>query len=140
MDSIGSSCPATLLYADSDFGVEVLFPKQEVNRIQPGKTIRIDEVEVGDDTTGLETAVVIAVKGEGPLMNFASLAQKRLPRTRDMPGAHQTAMNSPLGKLMQKALSRQGNTRSVKRKEVANYTFAVLPIQVEPGKRPAGAD
>ena len=133
----------TLLYVDSGFGIEALYPNREPNRIQPGKTLITPTFDIADATVGRENAVVIAVKADGPMVDFTALAQPTLPLARGKEkgrGVEKSrGLESPVGKLMQTILYGEGATRSVKRREVANYVFDLVPVQIESRKRPGGA-
>src|SRR5262249_42365037 len=71
-----TSVDVTLLYANAKFGIERLLPlEEESNRVEAGKTVTVPPVDVDSKTAGQEYVVVIAVKSDGALMDFAALAQ-----------------------------------------------------------------
>ena len=133
----------TLLYVDSGFGIDALFPskdKGELNRLEAGDCVRID-LDVEASTAGLENLVVIAVKGEGQPADFVSLAQPTIALAekdvtkRGIDAAR--GLNSPLGRLLQNALYGEGGTRAVKRpKGNTDHLIKRLSWQIEPVKRP----
>jgi Caspase domain len=128
----------TLLYVDSRFGISALFPSTENNRIRPGVTIVTPSETVRSTTTGREHVVVLAVKSEGlQPVDFVSLAQKNVDEARrDEKKRGKSALGSPLGRLLRSAVYRDGTTRAMGRSEVANYAAELIPVQIEPGKRP----
>jgi hypothetical protein len=128
----------TLLYVDSAFGIEALFPDKENNRLRPGATVRVPTVDVNAKTTGREYVVVLAVKSEGlQPVDFTALAQKSVKRFRAKESERgQRGGDSPLGKLMRNAIYKDGQTREMSRPEMANYTLNLIPVQVMAGSRP----
>jgi hypothetical protein len=83
----------TILYLDSEFGIEALFPRGENNRIEPGGVLRtgpgVSPIELNDTTVGTERLIVIASTAteQGERSDYSYLAQPRLARTRSVEGA-----------------------------------------------------
>jgi hypothetical protein len=130
----------TLLYVDSDYGIDPLYPRAgEDNRLEPKATLPIPapiKVTGGD---GLEHLVIIAVKAKSldQKVDFSSLAQDSLEkamtkeRTRGGAGASRT----PLGQLLQHSLYGKG-TRSVGMEECEDSSLSLYSWRIVPGKRP----
>ena len=118
----------TLLYVDNAYGIDSLFPESgETNRILPGEKISVD-LAINGTTTGLEHVVVIAVKGEGSLVDFSSLKQRTVERQR--------GGSTPLGQLLNSAVYRQGTTRGAGRKALNDYALRLISWKVASEKRP----
>jgi hypothetical protein len=87
----------TILYVDSQYGIEALFPSGgENNRIEPGAVLRagpggLDPIELNESTTGTERLLVIvsSAAAQGERIDYAYLAQPRIERTR---GASTTSL------------------------------------------------
>lgn len=120
----------TILFIDSGFGIQTVFPRRfEMmnNRLKNGGFIRSDKMVVNTRTTGLEHIVVIAVEAEGAPMNFGFLEQPTIEQVRNLPAMRgEGALNSPLGRLLQYAQYREGETRGLTRAEFRNHAFASL--------------
>jgi hypothetical protein len=132
----------TILYVNSHFGIEVLFPQDEDNRVAAGKSLVVPPVEVDTKTAGLEHVVVIAIKADGKdRMDFVSLAQPTRDAARGVAKqrgpAKARAFNSPLGVLLEKALYEQGATPRQQRKQIENYSMTSIPVRILAGKRPS---
>ena len=83
-----SSVDATLLYVDARYGINVLFPKAgESNRLDPRSTYDV-EVDIGDDTLGVERMLSIAVDAvkKQERADFSFLAQPSLAASRGLEG------------------------------------------------------
>jgi hypothetical protein len=81
----------TILYVDSEFGIDALFPRGENNRIEPGGVLRtgpggVSPIELNDTTVGTERLIVIASTAteQGERSDYSYLAQPRLARTRSV--------------------------------------------------------
>lgn len=142
----GSKIPidATVLYVNSQFGIDVLYPIDgEINRIKPDdKPIKIPNIEVNSDTTGREQIILIAVRADGQPVDFSVFAQPTLNAVKletnkeSTRGELSRAVGSPLGQLLSSALYSDGKgqlTRSLSRKQIDNYSMEALPVQVEVG-------
>jgi hypothetical protein len=128
----------TVLYVDSQFGIEALFPLAEHNRLSPGSTVRVPPVDVKGHTSGREHVVLVAVRArELEPVDFVSLAQPSLQRavTTDRSRGGSRGLGSPLGRLLQKALYRSGKTRGMSAPEAEDYFLQLVPVQVEARKR-----
>lgn len=74
----------TLLYADARYGISVQYPLQagEVNRLEPGSKIEIDDIGIQDTdgVVGIERLLAISVEAEkhGERADFSFLAQPTL--------------------------------------------------------------
>ena len=100
----------TLLHVDSSFQILSLFPSRGTlnNRLERGKTYTTRFYKVSAPF-GTEEVIAIAVPSGRPPVSFASLEQDPLSETR---GGHVRA-TSPLGKLLGRAMDRDGATRSL---------------------------
>jgi Caspase domain len=78
----------TLLYLDARHGITTLFPSRagEVNRLEPGASLRIDDIELTDNdgVLGRERLLAIAVEAErqSERADFSFLAQSPLQAAR----------------------------------------------------------
>lgn len=74
----------TLLYADARYGISALYPTGagEINRIEPGGTLDIDDIGISDSdgVVGIERLIAISVEAEkhGERADFSFLAQPPL--------------------------------------------------------------
>jgi hypothetical protein len=102
----------TLLYIDSGFGIDALFPgRGEINRLLPGETVPV-RIRVDSKTAGRENLVAVVVRGTDSLpADFTALAQPTLEAAR---GAERTrgALATPLGQLLQGAMFAAPGERS----------------------------
>ena len=139
-----SRVDVTVLYIDSNYGIEVLFPEAgEDNRLNPGeKPLVLPSLHVTGDTTGREQIIVIAVKGEKEPADFSVFAQPTLLKANEESkkestrGERSSALDSPLGQLLSSALytpsEKQATTRSgLSKREIDNYTMKAIPVQIE---------
>jgi hypothetical protein len=129
----------TLLYIDSAFGIDALFPdpaRNDFNRIAAGESLRIP-MTPDVKTTGQEHLVLIALKSSEAAANFSGLAQPSLERYRDVAPKTRGAA-SPLGQLLEKATYGSGKTRGMKAATEgdAEHTMQLLTWQVRPERRP----
>jgi hypothetical protein len=107
-------CPfavdTTLLYIDQNFEISLLFPDRgEINRLDSTQQ-RSFQAHVETDTTAVEYLVAITVKGIGPVQDFGMLAQ---PGVRGQ--VKSRGVDSPLAKLLGKALGSGSHTRGLNR-------------------------
>ena len=122
----------TLLTIDVAHGIQVLFPEQgEINRLQPGDSFPFI-AEVAAESHGLEHVVAIAVKADGEVVDFTSLAQPNLEKVRTRGGAINRSLESPLGELLKHAVFAEGKTRGVKRTTIKAHRLQLLTWEVEP--------
>jgi len=118
---------ATLLYIDSAFGIDCLYPRDgEDNRLRPGNSVPI-RIRVDGRTAGLEHLVVIGVRAvAGPPADFSVLTQEPIERgaaiARNRGGAP-VAPQSPLGKLLERAANARGTTRGVQRATLDDHVL-----------------
>jgi Caspase domain len=130
----------TMLYLDSDFNITCLHPVREnINRIDPGKTEKLTPIRANTKTVGMEYLVVVAVKGEDQAKSFSFLQQAGLTRTRDVRRneSRAKAKASPLGQMFQAAMYGDGATRGMKTAEVDDHAMMLMSWQIRPEKRPA---
>ena len=108
------SIDATLLYIDSNCGIDSLFPSEgEINRLQPGEAKRL-RLRITDQTVGMEHVVVIAVRGTGSQpADFSMLAQPSLDRARGADSSRGKTLETPLGRLLKQSLYAGGRSRSL---------------------------
>lgn len=126
----------TLLYIDSQFAVQAVFPRPRAvgvnNRLAAGESYATPPVEVTDDTLGQEHLVVIAVPGEGPQRDFRCLAEPNLAAARGQTRGGQSALESPLGKLLEYAAFNEGEaTRGVRRVELDESRLMLISWTVK---------
>ncbi len=125
----------TLLTIDTVHGIQALFPEQgEINRLQPGDSVPFT-AEVVAESRGLEHVVAIAVKADGEVVDFTSLAQPGLEKVRTRGGAGNRSLESPLGELLKHALFAEGKTRGVKRTAIKGHRLQLLTWEVEPKEK-----
>jgi hypothetical protein len=129
----------TLLFIDSNYGIRPVFPHPGTvgdNLLKAGETRVIGPIRVNADTVGLEHVAVIAVRAEGEPIDFTCLAQPTLERAagdaaRRGSGGKQ-AMDSPLGRVLQKALYAQGTARGLDTGDVDTSELRLISWQVRP--------
>ncbi len=126
----------TLLHVDSSFQIRSLFPLHGSlnNRLERGKTYTTKLYDV-IPPFGTEQVIAIAVPSGTPPVSFASLEQDPLAETR---GGRARA-TSPLARLLDRAMDRQGATRSLTVSELATYRISLLSWTTEPGTGPGSS-
>ena len=129
----------TVLYLDSSYGVACLFPdksKNEDNRLRPGEKVPLG-FDASAATTGQENLLVLAVKADGPAVDFAGLEQPSLDRFRDVSPATRGKASALKG-LLQTAAYGDGATRGLARAtdDEAGHVMKLVTWQLKPGKRP----
>lgn len=76
----------TVLYVDAHFGLQMLFPRQGGgNRLEPGSSLNVDDIEITDSTLGMERLILIAVEAswpQGERLDLSFLEQPSLSQTR----------------------------------------------------------
>ncbi|HQZ69693.1 MAG TPA: hypothetical protein PLY87_31625, partial [Planctomycetaceae bacterium] len=124
----------TLLYVDSSYAIDCYFPRNgELNRLSPGDTLKLPGAKIDEKTIGKEHLLLIALKGEGPQVDFEALAQVGLLKSRAVGGESKSA----LARLLTRGLHGKGTTRALSRDEsVDNYILRIQSWQVMP--RPMG--
>jgi hypothetical protein len=132
----------TLLFINSQFGIMPLFPSKGegasgINRVRPGNSVLKGPYPVKDDTVGLEHLVVIAVKGDGPPIDFTILAQPTLAGAREVArGKEETPLGTPLGRLLKGAMYGQGTARDLGAEiEADAQAFRLLSWSVQPPRK-----
>lgn len=123
----------TVLYIDSRYGVTPIFPLDgENNRLQPGDRLQIPPSVVGDETTGRENVVVLAVKGTGDRpSDFTLLAQPSLEQAR----ATAKGLKHPLLDLCEGSVyGVEGKRGAPRRALVDTFHLQVIPLEVLPAK------
>lgn len=122
----------TLLFIDSGYGITPFFPKATTmgdNRLGPKATWRSPRQKVTADTMGLEHMLVIAVRGEGPPMDFAWLSQPTMAAARGSSGTR-GGMQSPLEKLLENAAFAGSSTRGRDRQSVDKNCIRLISWKV----------
>ena len=133
-----ATADVTLLFVDSRFGIDPVFPRADVeaeNRLKPGEERRSVRFDVHPKTTGPEQVVAIAV-GAGqnaPRVDFRYLAQPTLdaapPTTHDTRGMRAGTRGGAAGglqRLLDRAMFGQGQTRSLAGPEVGRHAVKML--------------
>ena len=126
----------TLLYLDSQCGINALFPQRgENNRLGPDDSFPISTLVVAE-TWGLEHLVVIAVKADREVVDFTVLAQPSLEVVRTRNGIDDRSLTSPLGELLKQAVFAKGQTRGMKRTAVKAHSLQLRTWEVQPKEYP----
>ena len=116
----------TVLYVDSHMGISAHFPTRgRLNRIQPGESLRLPRVRMGDETRGREYIVFIAVEASGPPADLTALAQPEIEGYRSTAAPH-----SMLGRLLENAMYGQGGTRSGSVEEAGTWSIALFSLDI----------
>jgi hypothetical protein len=120
----------TLLYVDSSYAIDCYFPRNgELNRLSPGDTLKLPGAKIDEKTIGKEHLLLIALKGDGPQVDFEALAQVGLLKSRAVGGESKSA----LARLLTRGLHGKGTTRALSRDEsVDNYILRIQSWQVMP--------
>jgi hypothetical protein len=109
----------TLLFIDSRYDRDAVFPlpgqaASGEGRFLPGQTHFVGPARINPKTLGLEHLLLIAVKGEGPPIDFSCLAQRSLERAEAVErGIGRSSLATPLGRLLKSAVYAQGATRGL---------------------------
>jgi hypothetical protein len=128
----------TLLFIDSNYGIHAFFPKPGTvaeNLLKVGETQIIGPIRVNAKTVGLEHVAVIAVRASGEPVDFTCLAQPTLERAGEAASrgkGGKQAMESPLGKVLQKALYARGKARGFDSEDMETSELRLLSWQVLP--------
>ena len=128
----------TLLFVDSGYGIHALFPlkgAQGDNRLAGGASFTTPRVQVTADTVGVEQVVVIAVCSPRDRVDFSCLEQSTLQRVRSMPESA-TAMESPLGRLLQGAMYGSDATRGLAAVQLDDFAVRLLSWVTVPAGGP----
>ena len=129
----------TMLYIDSSFGIDCLYPDNgELNRLRPGDSDTV-RIKVNSRTVGLENLVIIVVKADGQPVDFSQLAQPTLARALEKSGKRaddlKKALDSPLGKLLQRGMYGEGTARGTAVQDLNDHALFLVPFNVRPQKR-----
>lgn len=119
----------SLLFIDSGYGIQAVFPLPgtlEDNRLKPGQIIDTPRFEAESGSDGPEQVVAIAVKAGPRPVDFSVLEQPTLERT-SLRSA--SALETPLGGLLQSALYGKGATRGIGSRHLNNYAVRLLSWQ-----------
>lgn len=120
----------TILYIDSEFGINCLFPVDSGdNRLEPGKDHLTERFKVQATTTGQEHLVVLAMEGEGDPIDLGVLAQPSLEKAPKTRGKDPLA--TPLGGLLARSMFRKGKTRGESVSARGAYAQAIITWQVK---------
>lgn len=114
----------TVLFVDSSHGIKPVYPSPETvvdNRLGPDGTFTLGPLLVEADSVGLEHLIIIALKADGPPVDFSWLSQDSLEQARAAGAKRgsQPAWEGPLGQLFQQALYAPGQTRGLKMADAA---------------------
>jgi hypothetical protein len=123
------SIDVTLLFVDSQFGIHAIFPRPGIrldNRLLPGKSFSTPALTVNAQTAGQEHLVMIALKAEGPQVDFTWLAQPNL-NLAQLTQRSKDSLNTPLGKLLKDNVFGLGTQRD---DPLGEYVMAVQSFQV----------
>jgi len=136
-----SPIDVTVLFVSARYGISSLFPRQgELNRLEPNDSLLVPGYFRLDPTTlGREPIIVLAVKAPGPPVDFSVLEQRDLDgtTTRDLPRPiSRGVLACPLGRLLRRALTGEGDTRGLTREEVDDYAALMIPLLTRNEKRP----
>jgi serine/threonine protein kinase len=123
----------TLLRVKPDASIVVLFTTAGEDSAE--KTLLTPRMRMAGDTDAggrEEHVLLIAVKRQGPGADFSFLAEPSLARARERvkPGTAEQTLDSPLGRLAQKALYAEGDLRGIDLKALSRYRFAKISWQV----------
>ena len=118
----------TLLFISSTYGIKTLFPPtaEHTNRLGPGQSIDTLRFRV-QPPAGTDHVVAIAVRTQTSTssLDFSYLEQPDLPQARrDSRGA--PARNSPLGRLLERAMYGVGPTRGISSTDLHGYAVRLL--------------
>jgi hypothetical protein len=120
----------TVLFLDSQFGIEPLFPSPDTvadNRLPPGESLRVGPMQVQGNSVGFEHLLVIVTNGQGQPLDFSWLAQDSLEQARAIGGAGaQASQSTALGQLLSHALYREGSERGLKMADAADVAFRAI--------------
>jgi hypothetical protein len=127
----------TLLFLDSRFGIKTVYPRPGTvtdNRLPPGQSYQTPRARVNATTVGLEHMLALAVRGEGPPIDFSCLQQRTLAQAQAAVtrGNARQVLGSPLGRLLRYALFASGNTRGFEMDEVNDHALRLLSWRVAP--------
>jgi hypothetical protein len=121
----------TLLYIDSGYGIQALFPSKDQgldNRLAPGEIRSLQPYTVDDSTLGQEHIIAIAVRSGPVRVDFTGLEQPTLEMTRGATALQAT----PLGRLLAAArYGGEGTTRGLAAAEVSDYAMALVTWRSE---------
>ncbi len=122
----------TLLFVDSSFGVDPIFPSPDTvadNRLQPGRSYMVGPMQVEGSSFGQEHVVVIAQKAQGQPVDFGWLGQDSIERVQALSqtrSAFGNGLDSPLGLLLQSTMFAGSNTRGMPMVDASNIVFRLL--------------
>jgi len=131
----------TLLYIDSSFAINCLYPLAgEVSRIEAKTTWQVPTVRARTKIAALEHLVLIAVKSQKlqQPVDFSALEQDSLEKAQDVErtrGDKARGLATPLGQLLQFSLYGKG-TRAIDRQDIEDSALLLYSWRVAPGKRP----
>lgn len=127
------SMDVTVLYVDSAFGIEAIFPDRErgeSNRLAAGETIPVQMFRLDSSKTfGPENLLVIAVKstaGRRDEIDFSFLAQKSIETVK------RSGPSTPLDELFAAQVFGIGTSRGISRRAVDDFAFRMIPWHLSP--------
>jgi hypothetical protein len=127
------SADVTILYIDSGYGVQSLFPEAGTvanNAVHPGASSTTPQFVLEDLKPGVERVVVIAVRSEGAPIDFSWLEQPTIQQARSALDVKRGGKRHPLDKLFQTAAYGEGHTRAMRRLDLQNYSIRSISWNV----------
>ncbi len=122
----------TLLYINSRYEMTPLYPREGelVESLVAGKSLQTSVLRVNTKTFGQEQLVAIAVKADGPPVDFSGLSEPTIAQARGDTG-RADALKSPLGKLLEQALFLGGATRGMDRDNIEESALRAFGLESE---------
>ncbi len=131
----------TLLYVDSNHAIAPQFPKMGVlNRVFVKDSLPAS-ITINSSTIGLEHLVLIAVKADGPQVDFLNLAQKGPENIRDV-AARSVGPQARMAKLFDRRVyggKPTEGTRGAAPDTIADHAMSLISWQVKGTTRPKTA-
>lgn len=126
----------TLLFIDSGYGIQALYPEsgQVAEAVEPKASITTGPMRVTSKTLGRERVVALAVKAGRVPVDFSFLEQPTIERARGAATRGTDPLDTPLGRLLQNAVYKEGSTRGMARVDLDEYGTALLSWQTRPAR------
>jgi len=127
---------ATLLFLDCRMGIHPVMPRPGTvgdNRVEPGKSLRSGVARI-TEAAGEEHLLLIAVRSDLSMrqpIDFSALCQPGLEPAAGTRGGDPAA-ESPLGRLLARAVTARGPTRGMDEASLGHYAMRVLSWRVAP--------
>jgi hypothetical protein len=124
----------TLLFIDSQYEITSIYPNEGeiVEALPPKESFTTGVLRVNNKTVGHEQLVAIAVKADGPPVDFSGLSQSTLQQAR---GVDTESLHSPLGKLLQQAIYQEGATRGLDSGEIEESALRHMVWETRPAPK-----